>query len=47
MSDKEVKQGYELNMEDVPETKLTQRASLARLGLGATAAIGRLNLVRR
>jgi hypothetical protein len=38
MSDKEVKQGSELNLESVPETKLTRRTALARLGLAATAA---------
>ena len=38
MSDKEVKQGSELNPESVPEIKLTRRAALARLGLAATAA---------
>jgi hypothetical protein len=38
MSDKEVKQGSELDLEAVPETKLTRRAALARLGLAATAA---------
>ena len=38
MSDKQVKQGSALNLEEVPETKLSRRAALARLGLAATAA---------
>jgi hypothetical protein len=38
MSDKEVKQGSELDLEEIPETKLTRRAALARLGLAATTA---------
>ncbi|NKB20513.1 MAG: hypothetical protein GKS01_08440 [Alphaproteobacteria bacterium] len=37
MSDKKVKQETELNLEDVPETKLSRRAALTRLGLAATA----------
>ena len=38
MPDKEVKQVSEPDLEIGPETKLSRRAALARLGLAATAA---------